>query len=390
MNNNKIRVAITHGNTNGIGYEMIFKAFEELEMFELCTPIIYGSPKVAAYHSKTLGIKDNFTIIKDAREAQDGKLNILPAVDEEVKVELGVPSSDATMAAVKALDRAITDYKDGLFDVMVCAPASKGEAHVGGFDFPPRDKYIEQCIGEGKHALNLLINGDMRLALMTGDMALKEVPASITSSDIIEKVAILFSTLRRDMRISNPRIAVLALNPAEKDNALGQEETEVIQPAIQKLADAGVNVFGPYQADDFFQQGDYMAFDAILAMYHDQGLTPFKALHPDNNVRYMGGLPLVATAPDLSPCFDIAGRGVADPTPLRHAIYAAIDGFRNRRSYDEPLANPLPKLYHEKKDDSEKVRFSIPKKHENAIKERLNNHPASTTSKASAGENDAQ
>lgn len=376
MNNNKIRVAITHGSTNGIGYELIFKAFEETEMFELCTPIIYGSPKVAAYHSKALGIKDNFTIINDASAAQDGKLNIIPAVDEEIKVEMGIPSSDATLAAVKALDRAITDYKDGLFDVLVCAPADKGEAHVGGFDFPRRAKYIEQCIGEGKKAQCLLINGDMRLALMTDQISLKDVPAAITSHDIIEQVAILFTTLRRDMRVSNPRIAVLALNPDVDGKTEGKEETEAIVPAIQKLADAGVNVFGPYQADLFFQQGDYYHFDAILAMYHDQGLAPFKTLHPDNNVRYLGGLPLVATAPDLSPCYDIAGQGVADPTPLRHAIYAAIDGFRNRRAYDEPLANPLPKLYHEKKDDSEKVRFSIPKKHENAIKERLGNHPA--------------
>ena len=337
---------------------------------------IYGSPKVAAYHSKALGIKDNFTIINDASAAQDGKLNIIPAVDEEIKVELGIPSPDATLAAVKALDRAITDYKDGLFDVLVCAPADNGEAHVGGFDFPRRAKYIEQCIGEGKKAQCLLINGDMRLALMTDQISLKDVPAAITSHDIIEQVAILFTTLRRDMRVSNPRIAVLALNPGVDEKAEGQEEAENIVPAIQKLADAGVNVFGPYQADLFFQQGDYYHFDAILAMYHDQGLAPFKTLHPDNNVRYLGGLPLVATAPDLSPCYDIAGQGVADPTPLRHAIYAAIDGFRNRRAYDEPLANPLPKLYHEKKDDSEKVRFSIPKKHENAIKERLGNRPA--------------
>ena len=306
MNNNKIRVAITHGSTNGIGYELIFKTFEEPEMFELCTPIIYGSPKVAAYHSKALGIKDNFTIITDANAAQEGKLNIIPAVDEEIKVEMGIPSPDATLAAVKAFDRAITDYKDGLFDVLVCAPADEGVAHVGGFDFPRRAKYIEQCIGEGKKAQSLLINEDMRLALMTDEISLRDVPVAITSHDIIEQVAILFTTLRRDMRVSNPRIAVLALNPDVDGKAEGKEETEAIVPAIQKLADAGVNVFGPFQADHFFQQGEYYHFDAILSMYHDQGLAPFKTLHPDNNVCYLGGLPLVATAPDLSPCYDIA------------------------------------------------------------------------------------
>lgn len=373
MSNNKIRVAITHGNTNGIGYELIFKAFEEPEMLDLCTPIIYGSPKVAAYHSKALGMKDNFSIISNAAEAQEGRVNLLTVFDEEIKVDLGIPTADSTRAAVRALDRAITDYKDGLFDVLVTAPVDRGDAHVDGFDFPKCDKYVEQCLGEGKKGIDMLVNEDMRLAMVTDSMSLKDVPQAITTRTIIEKVALMFSTLRRDMRVSAPRIAILALNPYNGDKPLGNEEAEAIAPAVEKLADAGVNAFGPYKADEFFQKGDYMAFDAILAMYHDQGLTPFKALHPDNNIHYLGGLPLITTAPDLTPSYEIAGQGIADPTPLRHAIYAAIDGFRNRKEYDAPLANPLPKLYHEKKDDSEKVRFSIPKKHEGTPKERPGN-----------------
>lgn len=382
MENSKIRVAITHGNTNGIGYELIFKAFEEPEMFDFCIPIVYGSPKVAAYHSKALGMKDNFSIINNADEAQEGRVNLLPVFDEDIKVELGVPSADSTRAAVKALDRAITDYKDGLFDVLVSAPVNRGDAHVDGFDFPRCDKYIEQCLGDGKKGIDMLINEGMRLALLTDSIGLKDVPQAISARGIIEKVALMFTTLRRDMRVSAPRIAILALNPYNGDKPLGTTEADAIAPAVEKLAEAGVNAFGPYKADDFFQQGDYMAFDAILAMYHDQGMAPFKALHPDNNIHYLGGLPLIATAPDLTPSYDIAGQGVADPTPLRHAIYAAIDGFRNRKAYDTPLASPLPKLYHEKKDDSEKVRFSIPKKHENAIKERMGSDNKATDKNA--------
>lgn len=357
MNNNKIRVAITHGSTNGIGYELIFKAFEEPEMFELCTPIIYGSPKVAAYHSKALGIKDNFTIITDANAAQEGKLNIIPAVDEEIKVEMGIPSPDATLAAVKALDRAITDYKDGLFDVLVCAPADEGVAHVGGFDFPRRAKYIEQCIGEGKKAQSLLINEDMRLALMTDEISLRDVPVAITSHDIIEQVAILFTTLRRDMRVSNPRIAVLALNPDVDGKSEGKEEAEAIVPAIQKLADASVNVFGPFQADLFFQQGEYYHFDAILSMYHDQGLAPFKALAMDEGVNYTAGLPVIRTSPAHGTAYDIAGKGLASEDSFRQAIYVAIDVFRNRLRDKEAHANPLRKQYYEKRDDSDKLKL---------------------------------
>ncbi|MBM6992044.1 MAG: 4-hydroxythreonine-4-phosphate dehydrogenase PdxA [Prevotella sp.] len=369
-NHRKIRVAITHGDTNGIGYELIFKTFAEPEMLELCTPIIYGSPKVAAYHRNALNIDANFSIVNNASEVQDGRVNMLPVFDEEIKVELGVPSPEAGHAAVKALDKAITDYKDGLVDVLVTCPVNNNELSVEGFNIPNQAKYIETSIGEGRKGLDLLINEQLRVALMTDNIALKDVAAAITLEGIIEKVAVMFTTLRRDMRISNPRIAILALNPNDSEEHPGKEESEAIIPAIQKLADAGVNAFGPYQVDKFFGDGEYYAFDGILAMYHDQGIAPFKALTPENNIHFLGGLPLITTAVDMGPCYDIAGKGVADESALRHAIYQAIDAFRNRNNFDAPYANPLPKLYHERRDDSEKVRFSIPKKHENAIKER--------------------
>lgn len=370
MENEKIRVAITHGDTNGIGYELIFKVFADPEMLELCTPIIYGSPKVAAYHRKALDMEANFTIINSADEAKDGRVNILPVFDEEIKVELGMPSQDASRAAIAALDRAITDYKDQLFDVLVTGPVDKNYMHIDGYDFPSNARFIQSCIGEGQDALDILVNGGLRMALVTDDVALKDVPAAITKEAIIRKAAVFFTSLRRDFNIDNPRIAILALNPTDSDQHPAKEEAEAIIPAIEQLAGASANVFGPYQAGDFFGSGDYTAFDGILAMYHDQGFAPFKALEPENNIHYLAGLPLVSTSTDLTPGYDIAGQNVADPTPLRHAIFAAIDSYRNRANFDAPLANPLPKLYHERKDDSEKVRFSIPKKHENAIKER--------------------
>lgn len=370
MSNKKIRVAITHGDPNGIGYELIFKAFADPEMLEICTPIIYGSPKIAAYHRNALEIEANFSIVETAEEAEDGRVNMLPAFDDDVKVELGTPSEEANRAAVRALDRAITDYKEGLFDVLVTCPVNEDNLVVEGYTLPGNAKYIEACLGEGHKALDIMMNEMMRVAMVTDNIALKDVPEGITAEAIIEKVAVFFTALRRDMRISNPRIAILALNPNDSEDHPGKEETEAIIPAVQKLADVGVSAFGPYQADEFFAKAQYYAFDGVLAMYHDQGVAPFKALAPDNNVHYLAGLPLVSTSVATSPCYDIAGKNVADEGALRHAIYEAIDGYRNRNNYDAPLANPLPKLYHERKDDSEKVRFSIPKKHENAIKER--------------------
>lgn len=368
-NNKKIRVAITHGDTNGIGYELIFKAFAVPEMLELCTPIIYGSPKVAAYHRNALDIEANFSIINHANEAEDNRVNMLPVFDEEIKVDLGQSTQDASRAAVLALDKAIVDYKDGLFDVLVTCPVNRNNLNIQGYNLPNTDRYIETSIGDGQKGLDIFINDQLRMALVTSDIALKDVTEAITQEAIIEKVATFFTTLRKDMRISNPRIAVLALNPNDSDEHPCKEEAEVIIPAIEKLADAGVNVFGPYQATEFFGSNEYRAFDGILAMYHDQGVAPFKALNSECNIHYLGGLPLITTATDLGPSYDIVGQGVADENTLRHAIYQAIDGFRNRNNYEYPMANPLPKLYHERKDDSEKVRFSIPKKHDNGAKE---------------------
>jgi 4-hydroxythreonine-4-phosphate dehydrogenase len=362
MEDKLIRVAITHGDTNGIGYEVILKTFEEPGMLELCTPIIYGSPKAAAYHRKMLDLQTNFCIISSAEEAQEGRVNLLATFDEEVKIEVGQPSAEAGEAALKALDRAMTDYRSGLYDVLVTAPINKNTIQSDQFHFCGHTEYIENCVGEGQKALMILMNGSLRVALVTTHLPIKDVAKAITKEAIVEKTKTFHTSLKRDLRIDNPRIAVLALNPHSGDNGLlGSEESEAIIPAIEELEAAGIQAFGPYPADGFFGSGMYNRFDGVMAMYHDQGLAPFKALAIEDGVNFTAGLPIVRTSPDHGTAYDIAGKGIADVSSFRQAIYTAIDVYRNRISYDEPLENPLPKLYHEKRDESEKARFAMPR-----------------------------
>ena len=362
MEHKKIRVAITHGDTNGIGYEVILKAFADPAMFELCTPIVYGSPKVAAYHRKALDLQTNFTIIEKAEDAQADRLNMLATFEDEEKVDLGQPSKEAGEAALKALDRAMTDFRAGLYDVLVTAPINKNNIQSDLFHFCGHTEYIEQCLGEGKKALMILMNDTLRVALVTTHLPIKDVASAITKESIVEKATIFHQALKRDLRISNPRIAVLSLNPHAGDGGvLGSEEQDVIIPAIEELEKAGIQAFGPYAADGFFGSGAYNRFDGVLAMYHDQGLAPFKTVALENGVNYTAGLPIVRTSPDHGTAYDIAGKGVADEQSFRQAIYAAIDIWRNRQNYDEPMANPLPKLYREKREDGEKARFTVKK-----------------------------
>lgn len=337
MDNKKIRVAITHGDTNGIGYEIILKAFEDAGMLELCTPIIYGNPKLATFHRNALKLETPFTIIKNAEEARPDKLNMLNTFDEEVKVEFGSPTPESAEAARKALQRAKEDLKNGLYDVLVQAPV------VSSNTPDPDDK-----------SLLIMFADDIRIALATNRLPLKDVATCITSDKLVEKCRLLHTSLKRDFRINNPRIAVLALNPQS-----GAEEENIISPAIKTAEEAGIQAYGPFIANEFFGNDMQFHFDGILAMYDDQGYVPFKTLATEYGVKMKAGFPFVITTPDQDPCFSIAGKGEADPASFRHAIYAAIDIFRNRLHYDEPMANPLPKLYHEKREDGEKARFAV-------------------------------
>ena len=358
MEDRKIRVAITHGDTNGIGYELIFKTFAEPEMLELCTPIIYGSPKIAAYHRKAMNTQSNFSIINKAEDAQDGRVNLLACFDDEVKVDLGIPTKESGEAALKALNRAMTDFRSQLFDVLVACPVNPANMSDANFTYRGLKHYSETSIGDGAKAVKMMINESMRIALVTDGLAIKDVPSHITEELLMAKLRTVNEAMKRDFRLSNPRIGVLALN----STANGEEEKNIIGPAVCKAADEGINAYGPYAADEYFGENIYDAFDVTLAMYDDQAIIPFTTLMQNDGIYYVASLPLVCTAPAQTPSFDAAGQGISDESALRHAIFEAIDIVRNRAEYDEPLANPLQKLYHEKRDESEKVRFAIPKK----------------------------
>lgn len=367
MESLKLRVGITHGDTNGIGYELIFKTFAEPDMLELCTPIVYGSPKIAAYHRKALESETGFTIIDNAYDAKVGRLNMLTCFEQDVKVDLGTPTPESGKAAKDALDRAIADLREGKIDVLVSAPISNDNMPSNDKPFGNLSLYLQDTLNTNKQELTLLLNDTVRVALTTDDMSLKDVAENITEDRITTAGTLLYETLRRDFNLSGPRIAVLALNPKGD----GNEEQDILKPAIQKLRDNKVIAFGPFAADNFFGRNEYDAFDGVLAMYHDQGSIPMKTLQTDGGVIYYADLPYICTSVGEDASFSIAGQGKADERAFRHAIYAAIDIFRNRTDYDEAVAHPLQKLYHEKRDETEKVRFSIPKKHENAIRERL-------------------
>ena len=387
MEDRKIRVAITHGDTNGIGYELIFKTFSEPEMLELCTPIIYGSPKIAAYHRKAMNIQANFSIINRAEDAQDGRVTLLTCFDDEVKVELGTPTKESGEAALKALDRAMTDFRSQLYDVLVACPVDNTNMSSDNYSYKNLKEYSETSIGDGAKGVKIMINESLRIALATDGLAIKDVSANLTEERLMAKIKALHTSIKRDFRISNPRIAVLALNP----NANGAEENDTIIPAIKKSEEDGINAYGPYAAEEFFGHNLYEAFDCTLAMYDDQANIPFTTLMQNDGICYIASLPLVCTAPAMTPDFTNAGTGENDESALRHAIFTAIDIVRNRGEYDLPMANPLQKLYHEKRDDSEKVRFAIPKKREPFNRnERNERRPAQNTAQNDAKNNGAQ
>jgi len=339
MDNKKIRVAITHGDTNGIGYEVILRAFEDPMMLDMCTPIIYGSPKAAAFHRKALDIETQYTIINDAAEAKDGRVNLLTTFDEEVKVDFGQPTDESDKAAKTAMQRAKEDMQKHLYDVLVLGPVVPNPA-------PNRED----------KSLTIMVCERTRIGLLTNHLPIKEVAQSISVEKIVDKGAIFAKSLKRDFRINNPRIAVLALNPQP-----GAEEEQTIVPAISELEKQNIQAFGPYAAEEFFAANMYEEFDGVLAMYDDQGTLPFNALATDFGVKLKAGISAICVTTNHGPEFEIAGKGMADATSLRHAIYTAVDMFRHRIEYDEPLANPLPKLYHEKREDGDKARFQMPR-----------------------------
>ena len=358
MEENKIRIGITQGDINGVGYEVILKTFADPMMLELCTPVIYGSPKVAAYHRKSLDLSTNFSIVNSASEVAPDRLSVVNCTDDEVKVEFSKADASAGKAALDALERAVEEYKAGLIDVLVTAPINKHTMHSYQFDFPGHTEYIEQRLGNGDKALMILMKGDFRVALVTGHIPVSQIASTLTQELIKEKLAIFDRSLKQDFGISAPRIAVFSLNPHAGDGGLlGTEEEEIIIPAMKEMAAKGILCFGPYPADGFMGSSNFTHFDGILAMYHDQGLAPFKALAMDEGVNFTAGLPVVRTSPAHGTAYDIAGKGIASEDSFRQAVYVAIDVFRNRQREKAARANPLRKQYYEKRDDSDKLKL---------------------------------
>ena len=359
--NRMIKVGITQGDINGVGYEVILKTLSDPRFVELCTPVIYGSAKVAAYHRKALEMEPvNFNIVTNAAQVVAGQNNLINCIDEEVKVEIGQPSQQSGAAALAALECAVTDLADGLIDVLVTAPINKHTMQSEQFVFPGHTEYLQARLGgEDDNALMMLLCDKLRVALVTGHIPVKEVSAALSQEVILDKLSTFEHSLSYDFGVHKPRIAVLALNPHAGENGLmGDEENNIIIPAIEAARKEGMLCFGPYAADGFFGTGAYKKFDGILAMYHDQGLAPFKSLAMDSGVNFTAGLPFVRTSPDHGTAYDIAGRNQASEESFRQAIYAAIDILRNRINDDIAHASPLRRQYVDKSGDREVLDLS--------------------------------
>ena len=338
----KIKIGITQGDINGIGYEVIIKALQDNRITEFCTPIVYGSPKIAAYHRKALNI-DNFSFntIRRVDDANPKRSNIINCNDDSVRVELGKMTPEAGFAAFQALEEATKDLLNEKIDVIITAPINKSNIQSKQFNFPGHTEYFEENAGEGE-ALMLMVGEKLRVGVVTGHMPLKKVPESLTSELIYGKIKVLNQTLQQDFAIRKPKIAVLGLNPHAGDNGLlGKEEQEIIIPAIEKARKEGIMALGPYPSDGLFGSPSLKEFDAILAMFHDQGLTPFKALEFHQGVNFTAGLPFVRTSPDHGTAYEIAGKNLANPESMRRAIYLAIDIYRNRTTYLELKAQAM-------------------------------------------------
>jgi 4-hydroxythreonine-4-phosphate dehydrogenase len=338
----KVRVGISIGDYNGVGLEVVIKTLIDPRMLELCTPIVYGSSQLAKAYRKALNIQDfSFNIINDATKANGRKANLVEVWKEKVELQFGESTSQAGALAFKSLEAATQDLAHNKIDVLVTAPINKNNIQSEDFKFPGHTEYLADYANVD-NPLMLLTHQGLRVGTVTGHLPLKEVAESIYFEDVLNKLDVFNKTLQQDFRITRPKIAVLGLNPHNGDNGtLGAEEQEVIIPAIEEANKKGMSVFGPFAADGFFGSPGYKNFDGILAMYHDQGLTPFKTISFDQGVNFTAGLPIVRTSPDHGTAYDIAGKNIASETSFRNAVFQAIDIYNNRKEYREISANPL-------------------------------------------------
>ena len=345
---NKLKLGITQGDTNGVGWEIILKIFSDIRLTELFTPVVYGSSTAAAFYQR--GLKEyeavRFNIVDSAEHAQGGKVNMVECGAKELYISAGKPSKEGGAAAAAALHKAIADLKEGVIDALVTAPIDKEMIQSEEFPFTGHTEFLaKELDGE---PLMIMTSELMRVGLATIHIPVAQVASALSKELIVKRIAQINDSMRQDFGIVRPRIAVMALNPHAGDGGLlGSEESEIIKPAIVESYENGILTFGPFAADGFFASGQYKNYDAILAMYHDQGLAPFKTLTP-NGVNFTASLSEVRTSPDHGVAYDIAGKGIANEESMRNAIYEAIDIVRRRREWEEWNENPLQHFEREK------------------------------------------
>ena len=337
MLNGKPIVGITQGDGNGIGYEVIIKALSDPRILESFTPVIYGSSKIFGFYKKSLHEIEQLdtNVIASAKDAHPKRINIVNCLPENVYVEPGQSTPESAKSAMKALECAVEDIKQGLIDVLVTAPINKRAMTAEGFGYTGHTEYLENAFGV-KDVAMFMVSDSLKVGVVTGHIPVKDISASITQEKIISKLRLMSDSLKRDFGVNSPRIAVLSLNPHSGDGGLlGNEEVTIISPAVKAAREQGIEAYGPFSPDGFFGLGHYANYDATLAMYHDQGLAPFKSIAFEEGVNYTAGLPIVRTSPDHGTSYDIAGRDIADPRSMRSAIFAAIDILEKRKRFDE-------------------------------------------------------
>lgn len=338
----RVKVGITHGDMNGIGYEIIMKTFQDIRILESITPVVYGSSKVASYHRKSLNISEiNFNLVKNADAAISKRVNIVNVTHDEVKIDLGKSTEIAGQLAFMALEAAMNDLLKHHIDVLVTAPINKKNMQSESFRFPGHSEYLTDKAGSKDH-LMLMVCDKLRVGVITGHIPLKDVPETITTELLLRKIELLNRSLVRDFGIRKPKIALLGLNPHAGDlGVIGNEEEQVITPAVEQAWNRNWIVYGPYSADGFFGSNNYLKFDGILAMYHDQGMIPFKTLSFDRGINFTAGLPFVRTSPAHGTAYDLAGKNEASPNSFREAVLLAVDIFNKRKEFDELNHHPL-------------------------------------------------
>ncbi|MFK7108344.1 4-hydroxythreonine-4-phosphate dehydrogenase PdxA [Flavobacterium oreochromis] len=335
-----IIIGISIGDLNGIGSEVVLKSFEDTRMLELCTPIIFANVKIISYLKKQLNLNVNLHGIDKIDQAVVGKVNVLNVWKEGVNLEWGIEDQNVGKYAIKSFIAATQALKENKVDVLVTAPISKVNIQSDEFSFPGHTDYLNQEL-EGD-ALMLMIQDTLRVGLLTDHIPINEVASYLTEDLVMRKIKTINRSLIEDFQINRPKIAVLGLNPHSGDHGvIGQEEEIILKPALKKLFEEGIMVFGPYSADGFFGSAQYEKYDAVVATYHDQGLIPFKTLSFGRGVNYTAGLNKIRTSPDHGTGFDIAGKGLANHASFTEAIYAALDIFKARNIYKEIAANPL-------------------------------------------------